>query len=321
MSTPIDLFGVLAPTNSGVVACLYLPSGLILSAGTLVRGTTLTTGASGIYFSLYEAPSFEFNGSIDASGTAMPNTINRPYTIEARVVASGINYGNYTIIGNAFLNSNSIAFSRDRYAYGGGYLRSGEWQINSAAASISGPSSVTLNWVNSNGDPVSFVSFTISGIGSAISDNNGSLTVGLADGTYTVISQFSNGIVFSNYTLTVSGNTTATISGTGITLSTPPLSTQTVGYIYARDSQGTAMPRDIYHFVMSTLPSDATDAAEGFAGKMFSIAATNDSNAIVSGLFRKNAEYKYWRGSFSSQTANEFTAGSGTSFIIPAILE
>jgi len=88
-------------------------------------------------------------------------------------------------------------------------------------STLSGPSSVTLTFEDSNSDPVPLVNFTILGIASGQADVDGEAAFGLLDGTYTVVAAPTQGVFFPNTTLVVSGTTTQTITGTSPTV-TPP---------------------------------------------------------------------------------------------------
>lgn len=79
---------------------------------------------------------------------------------------------------------------------------------------ISGPSSVTLTFEDSNNDPVPLVRFTVVGQASGQADTDGEAAFGLLDGTYTVTAAPTNGVYFPNHQLVVSGTTTLTIEGT-----------------------------------------------------------------------------------------------------------
>lgn len=135
MSTPLDLSGVLASTGSKLVACLTFPSGLSAGTGTTLTGgtvsgtTTISPAATQIFVGMSESPSGsgQYSVSSDIAGTLLPDTTTRPYTIEARIVASGTDMTTYSVIASAFAASTSEAYTVGPYPYGGGFLKSGGW--------------------------------------------------------------------------------------------------------------------------------------------------------------------------------------------------
>lgn len=104
---------------------------------------------------------------------------------------------------------------------------------------LSGPSSVTLTFEDSNEDAVPFVDFTIVGQGYGRANASGVSAFGLADGSYTVVGRPTNGVVFSNSALTVSGTTTLTITGTTPVITPPadPSLCLLYGYLVTLDDQ------------------------------------------------------------------------------------
>lgn len=89
------------------------------------------------------------------------------------------------------------------------------------ATTLTGPSSVTLTFQDSLSAAVPLVNFTIVGQASGTANTSGVAAFGLLDGTYTVAAAPKNGVFFANTTLTVSGTTALTITGTSPTV-TPP---------------------------------------------------------------------------------------------------
>lgn len=87
---------------------------------------------------------------------------------------------------------------------------------------LSGPSSVTLTFEDSNSDPVPLVRFTVVGQASGQADASGVSAFGLLDGSYTVVAAPTNGVFFANTALVVSGTTALTITGTSPAI-TPPV--------------------------------------------------------------------------------------------------
>ncbi len=85
---------------------------------------------------------------------------------------------------------------------------------------LEGPNSITLTFEDSNNDPVPLVDFTIVGQGPGRSGVDGIAAFGLSDGTYTVAARAA-GLLFANATLTVTGTTAQTITGTAVVI-TPP---------------------------------------------------------------------------------------------------
>lgn len=87
---------------------------------------------------------------------------------------------------------------------------SGSWL--GSGSSLTGPNTVTLTFVDANARPVALVDFVLEGIGTGRSGVDGTLTFGLANGTYSVIAR-SVGTLFPRQSFTVSGTSAATITG------------------------------------------------------------------------------------------------------------
>jgi hypothetical protein len=111
----------------------------------------------------------------------------------------------------------------------------GSW-LEPATGALTGPSAVTLTFLDSNSDPVPLVDFTIQGQGVARANSSGVASFGLSDGTYTVVSRPTLGIVFNSATLVVDGDTAQSIIGASsvIVPSGPdnPLLCRVYGYQY-----------------------------------------------------------------------------------------
>ncbi len=88
-----------------------------------------------------------------------------------------------------------------------------------SGSGLSGPSSVTLTFVDADTNPVPLAEFTLlssdksSVIGPGRADSNGVATFGTNDGDYYVTTQATSTVLFADAALTVSGTTTQTITG------------------------------------------------------------------------------------------------------------
>jgi hypothetical protein len=113
----------------------------------------------------------------------------------------------------------------------------GSWE-SGGGGGLSGPNSITLTWHDGNGDPVPLVDFTVAGQGGDRANVSGVATFGLSDGTYTITSRITSGVVFPNLSLVVDGTETRTITGTAIVIPAPsanPAKGTIYGYIYTPD--------------------------------------------------------------------------------------
>lgn len=118
-------------------------------------------------------------------------------------------------------------------AHGTGY-----WNVAGGGGGLSGPSAVTLTFHDSDGNPVPLVDFSISGQGSARADGVGVAAFGLSDGTFTVVSRPTGGIIFANTQLVVSGSTALTITGANVAITPADDPARTTGFITCYDATG-----------------------------------------------------------------------------------
>lgn len=139
---------------------------------------------------------------------------------------------------------------------------------------LSGPSSVTLTFEDSNSDPVPLVHFTIVGQASAVADTNGQSSFGLLDGTYTVVAAPTNGVFFPNTEIVVSGTTAETITGTSPSV-TPPVNPD-LSLVYGDlvDLSGNPVAGALVRF---TLDSSGPAMDGGILQQQPPITATTDS--------------------------------------------
>jgi hypothetical protein len=140
MPTPFNIFGVVAPTGSRVVAALILPPGKFTSAGTTISGgsmggpLTVPAGGNAVYAMLGLAEANEYDGSFTIGGTALPDTTDCPYTVRAKVVDPETNPGDYAAVAAAYVASSDVRWTRDvPDTLKGGTLKSGVWGQNLVA--------------------------------------------------------------------------------------------------------------------------------------------------------------------------------------------
>jgi hypothetical protein len=139
MPTPFDIFGVVESAGQKLVAALFFPAGLATAAGTTIDGGTLNApvtideASEIIYMGLESSGSGVYSGESDIGGTALPDSTNRPYTVEVRVVDAGTDMTDYTELMTAFSASSDVAYTRDAVPLNGGYLVDGAWHTSAQA--------------------------------------------------------------------------------------------------------------------------------------------------------------------------------------------
>lgn len=158
MSTPFDLYGVVAPAGSKVVMALYLPAGKVIGAASTVTGgtvtgtTALTPGATVVYVGMAEATVTLFEATSNIAGTDLPDTTDRPYMVEARIVDPATVMTTYAGISAGFTGApaywaaqpghtaaDAIAYSRDVPAtLVNGVLTGGVWGASGGGSVVGG---------------------------------------------------------------------------------------------------------------------------------------------------------------------------------------
>lgn len=133
---------------------------------------------------------------------------------------------------------------------------------------LSGPSSVTLTFVDASTNPVPLVEFTLlsedksTAIGSARADSNGVATFGTDDGSYYVTAQATATVLFADAALSVSSTTAQTITGSS---NIPTPSTTPSGcnvYDTAIGIDGAAKAGVEYHFRVTQAASGTRNGSE-----------------------------------------------------------
>jgi hypothetical protein len=105
---------------------------------------------------------------------------------------------------------------------------------------LSGPSSVTLAFEDSNGNPVPFVQFSLAGI-TGQANGSGVASFGFPNGSYTVVAAPTNGVTFAPAALTVGGTTALTIQGATAAIPSSPVLGDVNVFGYVLDQTGTGM--------------------------------------------------------------------------------
>jgi hypothetical protein len=99
-------------------------------------------------------------------------------------------------------------------------------KLNLAAQSggggISGPSNVSLLFVDAGADPVPLVLFSVTGQGTARTSTDGVAEFGLSDGTYQIVSSPTGGVIFPTTEIVVDGDGSFTITGSSMVLPDAP---------------------------------------------------------------------------------------------------
>jgi hypothetical protein len=184
--------------------------------------------------------------------------------------------------------------------------------------SLSGPSSVTLTFHDSGGSAVPLVDFTVVGQGSSRANGSGVAAFGLSDGTYTVVARPTSGTLFANYSLTVSGTTAATITGTGITITGASDPATTNAYLTTYDAHGAKASGVTVTFKLLTPPGTAGQA---HTGDTFSATSSGTSLNNLQVVLLRGAIYQAWRGTDEARGRKKvFTTDDETTFQLPEIL-
>lgn len=130
--------------------------------------------------------------------------------------------------------------------------------VNAAGGGgLSGPSTVSLTFVDALSNPVPLVEFSIAGQGIARANVSGVATFGLANGTFTVTAASTSGVIFPVSTLVVSGTTSETITGRSPSAIIPPVDPDiSLVYGYTVRLDGTVAPGATVTFALtpSTVP-------------------------------------------------------------------
>lgn len=106
-----------------------------------------------------------------------------------------------------------------------------------------GASQVTLTFLDGSSAAVPSVYFSVYAGGSIVANaragTDGTITVGLPDGTYSVVGSPTSGVLFASTPLVVGGTTALTITGsTAAIIPAPPLLNQATVYAYAYEGDG-----------------------------------------------------------------------------------
>jgi hypothetical protein len=186
----------------------------------------------------------------------------------------------------------------------------------SGGSGISGPSSVTVTFVDSNAAPVANVPYTVAGQGSGQASSGGVASFGLPNGTYTLTPQITAGVVFPVTTLTVSGTTALTVTGTIIVIPPAPTQNQITGYLYANDGFGNAVVGAVYYFAQTAPPPGET----GQGNSSNPATVTSVSAGQVSYPFRRGATYAGWTAKGSATPTTFIVPALGDNFALPDVL-
>jgi hypothetical protein len=141
---------------------------------------------------------------------------------------------------------------------------------------ITGPSPVTITFVDSNNNPVANVPYTVAGQGSGQANSSGVATFGLPNGMYTLTAQATAGVVFPVTAVTVSGTTAQTITGPAASSPIIPAAGQTVVSGKTINQQGVAVPNAVVTFRVKYQLTDVSVTSDGSGS--FSIALLQSAN-------------------------------------------
>lgn len=151
---------------------------------------------------------------------------------------------------------------------------------------ITGPSDVSLTWQDADDQPVASVPFVVVGVGSSSAGSSGVAEFGLPDGTYTIVSAPTNGVIFPDFTLEVDGDTVEIIPGSTPAPQTPTAPGKCWLSGYTRNASVAADPsRDLRFRLLSKVAG---------TGSIFSdpeVTVTSNSLGYFTVELAKSAKY------------------------------
>jgi hypothetical protein len=174
-----------------------------------------------------------------------------------------------------------------------------------------GPNSVTLAFKDAGGAAVPNVVFSLANVGFATTDASGVKAINLPAGNFTVKALPTNGTLFPDTPISVSGNATFAITGTAVTITPASAPNQTTGYLTTRDASGNPSPSVTLTFQLIE-PQKATDSYD-----QSSFTATSDGSALLQVALLQTSQYQARVGTGPWVT---FTTGSASTYSLPEVL-
>lgn len=185
---------------------------------------------------------------------------------------------------------------------------------------LSGPSPVTLTFVDPDSNPVPLVAVTVHGQGTIRAGTDGVATFGLEADTYTISAALpGSGLLFPDTTLTVTTSGAATITGTAVVIPVPSDPSQTTGYLDTRDAHGALLGNVTVTFALLGAPG-----SDSFPRDIFTATSDADTGRLTV-LLQKGAQYRAFRGTTTTTPEPSWVrftvpADAGDTFHIPQIL-
>lgn len=237
-------FGGVAVTGRDIGASVLLSPGtatgqIALSAGLVSLNGTQTFNNTGTWTGNLTGTVGSVTGAVGSiTGISFPTGFS---TLTASLIATTVRD-----VDNTSPATNSLGAAVN--AAGGGGL--------------SGPSTVSITFVDALSNPVPLVEFSIAGQGIARANVSGVATFGLANGTFTVTAASTSGVIFPVSTLVVSGTTSETITGSSPSAIIPPVNPDiSLVYGYTVRLDGTVAPGATVNFALT--PSSVPEKTSG----------------------------------------------------------
>lgn len=167
---------------------------------------------------------------------------------------------------------------------------------------LGGPSAVTLTFTDEDDAVVPYVRFSIIGRADSRANVSGVSTFGLADGSYSVVGEITDGVVFPITTLVVSGTTALTIQGQGQTIAAPALAGECAVEWTSYGSSGATPKNGVTYSARYTAGPNGTS----MDGKPFAITSSGTAALNTRKVFLRGWTVTIYRGT-----------GQEHSFLVP----
>ena len=272
----------------------FTAASVVASSGTLTLNGGIVGNLSGSVGSLtgYVAPdNANITNTLTQATTAATNTTQLPNMITGTGTAA-----KYT--GTALVNAPT----------GGG------------GGGFTGSQSVTLTFHDAASQNVAGAIFLVHGVGTGYADANGTITIGLNNGTYTVTTTPTSSTLFPDTTLTVSGATSLTITGTAITYTPAGTPDQSRVYLVCYDPQGNVDPTAKVTFQQTAAGTVGLSSYTPITCSCDSSGRVLDPVDGAPGVILMQALHRYWRGTISATSPKkDFTPSTDPYTLPPSI--
>lgn len=191
---------------------------------------------------------------------------------------------------------------------------------------LTGPSSVTITFQDSampTPNRVPLVDFMIIGQGPGRADTNGVAAFGLTDGTFTLSARPTDGILFADTVLVVSGTTVRLITGSAVVLPAASNPSQSRGALRCYDQQGN--PHSDAKIIIQQRASGTTGA---WPNNFLTVLCDGDGDVIDASdsakgvLHARGVDYRARRGNAPDRETEwvYYTVPDAPSFSMPTML-